>query len=83
MARQKYRKKPEFWDCIQYSGTNSTEMTSFCYLCSYDPATQKLFFNLVIVQPTYWIMQDNAGNFSMLDDAQFKAFFEITSGPPT
>ena len=81
MAKQKYKQKPLFWNCIQYDGTNAAELVGFCPMCVYDEVQQKLLFMGMIVEPTSWILQDNAGHFSMQIDSQFNAFFSLSTGP--
>jgi len=78
MAKKKYKQKPLFWYCIQYTGTNVAEMTEFCPLCVYDANVGQLLFNGIIVTPTNWLLQDNAGIFTMMIDSQFNAFFDLT-----
>jgi hypothetical protein len=80
MARVKYKQKPQFWWCVQYSGTNSAEMIAHCPQCVVDPKTGKLMFNGLEVVPTNWILQDNGGLFSMMIDSQFNAFFQLDTG---
>ena len=78
MAKKKYKKKPESWYCIQYTGTNVEEMTSFCPDLAYHTDTGKLMFGpIIVVDPTNWVLQDNAGIFSVMIDSQFNAFFEL------
>jgi hypothetical protein len=77
MARNKYKQKPLFWNAIQYDGTNNVEMTAFCPQCVYDTNAGKLLFNGLVVEPTYWILEDNGGIFSMMIDGQFVAFFDL------
>jgi hypothetical protein len=81
MAKKKYKQKPLFWYCIQYDGTNVQEMTAFCPQCIYDSNQQKLFFMGMTVDPTNWILQDNAGIFTMMINEQFVAFFQLDQGP--
>jgi hypothetical protein len=81
MARAKYKQKPQFWYAVQYSGTNDAEMLAFCPQCAYDEEQQKLLFNLLIVTPTNWVLEDMAGVFSMMIDSQFKAFFSLDNSP--
>lgn len=78
MAKQKYKQKPLFWQCIQYDGTNAAELVAFCGQCAY--VDGKLLFNDIPVSPTNWILQDNAGVFTMMIDSQFVAFFQL-EGP--
>lgn len=80
MAKTKYKQKPLFWHCIQYTGDNVAEMTEFCYLCVYDTNMEKLMFDGVPVEPTYWILQDQSGRFSMEVNEQFVAFFSLDQG---
>ena len=79
MAKKKYKKKPESWFCIQWTGSNTTEMTEFCPECYYDTATGKLMFHQMVVYPTMWILEDIAGLFSMMTDDQFNAFFSLST----
>ena len=79
MAKKKYKQKPLSWYCVQYTGSNVTEMTEFCPQCSYDSEQQRLLFNGMPVEPTYWILEDNAGVFSMMIDSQFNAFFSLSA----
>lgn len=81
MAKKKYKKKPEVYYAVQYSGTNVEEMTGFCPLCVYDSATQELLFTGMLVRPTDWLMSDNANQFTMLGAEQFNAFFALDTGP--
>jgi hypothetical protein len=83
MAKKKYKQKPLFWYCIQYDGTNVAEMTEFCPQCVYDTNVGKLLFMGIPVEPTYWILEDQAGVFSMMIDEQFNAFFSLDLGPAT
>jgi hypothetical protein len=54
------------------------EMTEFCPFLTYDTNQQKLFFyQITEVQPTSWVLQDNAGLFSVMVDQQFNAFFSL------
>jgi hypothetical protein len=81
MAKQKYKKKPEVYYAIQYDGTNNAEMTEFCPQCVYDTNQGKLIFNLMVVDPTMWIMSDNAGIFTIMMNDQFIAYFDLDQGP--
>lgn len=82
MARQRYKKKPEFWYCIQYNGTNATEMLEFCPLLSWDEGKQKLIWmGYDSVEPTYWVLEDNAGQFSKMSNEQFIEYFDLATGP--
>ena len=81
MAKKKYKQKPLFWYCIQYTGSNVEEMTAFCPQCVYDSGHQLLLFNGIPVEPTYWILEDQAGVFSMMIDSQFIIFFDLSGGP--
>jgi hypothetical protein len=82
MAKKKYKQKPQFWYCLQYDGENPAEMVAFCPEgCKYDPEANVLTFNLMTVEPTNWLLQDMAGVFSMMIDSQFKAFFQLDTGP--
>ena len=83
MARVRYKKKPEFWYCIQYSGSNVAEMIAFCPQCTYDEDSQKLVFNMVVVEPTNWILEDNAKVYTMMINEQFAVFFDLAPGGPT
>ena len=82
MARTRYTQKPLFWYCIQYTGSNATEMVEFCPRCVYNAGDQKLYFNLVLVEPMNWMLEDQAGGFSMMSDSQFNAFFQLSAGGP-
>lgn len=78
MAKKKYKKKPEVYYAIQYDGTNNAEMTAFCSECVYDTNQGKLLFRgSITVNPTDWIMQDNAGMFTLMIDEQFNAYFDL------
>jgi hypothetical protein len=83
MAKHKYKKRPEFYYAIQYDGTNEAEIVQFCPECIYDAAQDKLFFykSVVLMQPSEWVVQDNGGNFTMMTDEQFNAFFQLDTGP--
>jgi hypothetical protein len=81
MAKKKYKQKPLFWYCIQYTGSNVAEMTEFCPQCVYDSTAEKLLFMGMPVEPTNWILEDQAGVFSMMIDSQFVAFFSLDQGP--
>jgi hypothetical protein len=77
------KKKPEFWYAIQYDGANAVEMVTFCPDLRYDEVSGELWFNdLVVVEPTSWMLQDIAGLFSVMTDAQFVAFFQLDTGGP-
>lgn len=82
MARTKYRQKPQFWMCTQYSGTNAAEMVAACPQCHYDAGTNTLTFNQMTVLPTMWILEDLAGIFTMMINEQFVAFFDLAPGGP-
>jgi len=84
MAKKKYKKKPEVYYALQYDGTNAAEMVAFCPQCRYDDANDKLYFagDVVVVEPTSWVMYDNAMVFSVMGDEQFKAFFSLDAGGP-
>ena len=77
MAKRKYKKKPESWYGLQYTGGNVGEMTGFCYLCIYDSGQEKLLFNGMTVEPGNWILEDDAGIFTMMIDEQFNEHFTI------
>jgi hypothetical protein len=79
MARQKYKQKPLFWNCIQYDGSNAAEIVAFCNQCSVSDG--QLLFMGMIVEPTNWILEDNAGRFSMQINSQFQVFFQLEPGP--
>lgn len=82
MARQIYKQKPLFWECVQYNGTNWQEMVSFCPECTYDNQTKVLLFNGMTVDATNWVLKDNAGRFSMRTNDEFVAFFQLSGGGP-
>jgi hypothetical protein len=82
MAKKKYKRKPESWYCIQYIGTNVEELTEFCPLVTYDTNTQQLMWmGLNPIDVTSWVMQDNAGIFTVMIDEQFNAYFDLDTGP--
>lgn len=77
MAKKKYKKKPEVFYAIQYDGTNSAEMIAFCSQCSV--VDGKLLFGPgMTVDPTSWIMSDNANVFTMMTNEQFVVYFELS-----
>ena len=79
MPRAKYKQKPQFWYCCQYTGSNAAEVIEFCPLVTQDG--QKLMFAGVSeIAPTSWVTQDSSGRFSLMDDAQFIAFFQLDMG---
>jgi hypothetical protein len=81
MPEKRYRKKPELWWGLQYIGTNVAEMQEFCSWLTYDEAEEKLIYaNMIEVAPTSWILKDNAGEFSVMVESQFQAYFEETPG---
>lgn len=80
MAKVKYKKKPETYDCIQYDGSNTAEIIAFCPLCAVHTPTGTLMLNrAIIIDPTSWVMQDLGGNFSVMINAQFIAFFQLNT----
>ena len=81
MARTRYKQRPQFWYCIQYSGTNSAEIISHCPQCKVDPKTGKLLFNGLEVMVGNWVLEDIGGLFSMMIDSQFQVFFSLDPGP--
>jgi hypothetical protein len=81
MAKHKYKQKPQFWYCTQYTGDNPEEMVAFCPQAQYDPGSGVLTFNGLAVEPTNWILQDVGGVFTMMINAQFNAFFSLDQGP--
>jgi hypothetical protein len=84
MARQKYKKKPEVYYAVQYSGTNEAELVEFCPECVYDEARDKLLFHggIEVVEPMMWVVHDNAMVYSLMSDEQFNAYFSLDTGPP-
>jgi hypothetical protein len=79
MARTRYKQKPLFWYCVQYTGSNAAEMVDFCPLCVLDGTGLK--FNMIPVDPTSWVLEDQGGGFSMMIHSQFVVFFQLDQGP--
>jgi hypothetical protein len=83
MPKTKYKQKPLFWYCLQFTGDNVAEMLEFSDRISWDEEGQRLVADkgVHVINVTDWVMEDQAGNFSGMVDEQFQAFFQLEGGP--
>jgi len=89
MAKKKYKRKPESWFCIQYTGSNQAELVAeYAPYVTYhsgetsgpnnEPVPPRLMLdNTYVIEPNFWVMEDNLGTVTMKDPASFNAFFEL------
>mgnify|MGYP003694125619 CR=1 FL=1 len=59
--------------------TTRLEIVAFCNQCAF--VDGELLFIGMAVELMNWILEDNAGRFSMQTNSQFNAFFQLEPGP--